>query len=300
MIKSFFIVLVLLFIVAMLFLCGCSSWCQVKRPPIDFSRVVEPSWYEVIYDSCAVYSVGNATETQCAENLYICLSSAEATAFYNENGGNVFGLHHLVVNVPMVLPLDSVLLDPARINTLTANEHHDTQYPSGYIIEKATDYLNVPVSTAGNLASNSSFTNNPYPIYAPSYFPPGAATSIFTWATDQVHTGTSSIKIQSTQGPGALSRWSYTTSTPTAPGRTYKATVWAKTQGVTTYAILNMRYFNGIASVVTIPSTMTVKGTTDWTQISVQGIAPPLSNRIILEFMLYGTGTVWFDDVTLE
>jgi hypothetical protein len=178
-------------------------------------------------------------------------------------------------------------------------------YPNGFIgnldevtfgIDGTSTVFDFEPTPAGppNLAPNPDFEADP----STSYFTHGAAT--FSWATDQSHSPTHSLKIVSTSG--GLKRWlSKTNAIAATPGTQYTACVYLKTQGVGTNAAqLAVNFWN--ASQTYIPATVgspTLSGTTDWTQVCVTATSPAGTAYIRVEFRLTGPGTLWADDVSV-
>jgi hypothetical protein len=152
-----------------------------------------------------------------------------------------------------------------------------------------------PPPPSSNLAKNPGFESDPNA----DYFPYGGAT--FSWATDAVHGGSHSVKIVSTQPAGTLTRWlSNTTSIPAQAGATYKASAWFKTVNASDHGVITINFWNSSSAVLGGVDGGTISGTTDWTQLNVQGVAPAGTAFIRIEFRLWGAGTMWTDDVTLS
>src|SRR3989344_6830436 len=166
-------------------------------------------------------------------------------------------------------------------------------------------FLNLYTPQAGaagpNLAPNPSFETDPSSAYRFSFYPTSARPiPVSSWASDAYHTGTRSLKsVNATNFNGNFSRWTFNTGQGVVAGHQYTASVWLKTQSVSNQAKLNMRFFKSWSIAISGVSSTGVSGTSDWTQVSVTGTAPTTTTLIYLEFMLYGTGTVWADDVYL-
>ena len=149
---------------------------------------------------------------------------------------------------------------------------------------------------APNLAPNSNFELDP----STSYLTNGTGT--FSWATDQSHSATHSLKIVSTTA--TLKRWmSKTNAIAATPGTQYTACVYLKTQSVgANAAYLSVNFWN--ASQVYIPatvdSTTKLSGTNDWTQVCRTTTSPAGTAYIRVEFRLTSPGTLWADDVSVE
>ena len=149
-----------------------------------------------------------------------------------------------------------------------------------------------------NLAPNPGFEE---PL-ASTYQPHGPCT--FSHATDAVHDGTRSVKIESTQPRGTLCRWlSVLAAIPVTPGP-FSVGGFVKTQaekqGV---ARLTLTFWD--ASGAYIPGSAHdiapgLDATHDWTAVGGQVTAPPGAAFLRLELRLFGPGTVWFDDLILQ
>lgn len=151
-----------------------------------------------------------------------------------------------------------------------------------------------------NLATNSSVESDPAGVYTSSVFPEvSVSPTTFTWASDVAHTGSKSLKIVSTQPDASLSRWTYATGQGVVVGHKYKVSGWIKTSNVTAKGIITLRFFSGPGQSIQTINSAEIKGTSDWTQVSVEGVAPAGTTLIYSEFMLYGPGTYWGDDLFL-
>ncbi len=95
-----------------------------------------------------------------------------------------------------------------------------------------------------------------------------------------------------------------------AGGKAYKLGAWIKTENVTANlgAFIRTQYYEKLTSkdgsnvkLGDGPSLEKLTGTNDWTYREIVLNAPPSTRYIRLEpFFETGTGTVWFDDVTLQ
>ncbi|MBV8880182.1 MAG: hypothetical protein JO332_09480, partial [Planctomycetaceae bacterium] len=151
-----------------------------------------------------------------------------------------------------------------------------------------------PPPPSGNLARNPSFESDPNV----DYFPYGSGT--FSWATDAAHGGTHSVKTVSVQPAGTLTRWlSKTTSLSAQPGASYTASAWFKSMNATDHGVITINFWNSASQVLSGVDGGTISGSTDWKQLSVSGTAPAGTAFIRVEFRLWGSGTLWTDDVVL-
>lgn len=137
------------------------------------------------------------------------------------------------------------------------------------------------------------------------YYPYSDPNINFSWATDQKHDGNKSVNIVATGVVNTfLSRWLTTNDIiPGSPGQ-YSIHAWIKTNNVTASAYFRVLCFDGIPgtsglSPIGYINTPIVTGTQDWTYVEYNnGIAPEGTTYFRLECVLYGSGTVWFDDVS--
>jgi hypothetical protein len=145
-----------------------------------------------------------------------------------------------------------------------------------------------------NLAPDPDFEASPFASYSTN----GSGT--FSWATDQSHSATHSLKIVSTNA--TLNRWlSAISAIPATAGAQYTACVFLKTLNASGPAYLAVNFWN--ASNTYIPATLnsatSVGGTTDWTQVCLTTTAPTGSTHLRVEFRLPSVGTLWADDVSV-
>ncbi|MYL60785.1 hypothetical protein GLW20_25100 [Virgibacillus halodenitrificans] len=114
---------------------------------------------------------------------------------------------------------------------------------------------------------------------------------------ENFHSGSYALKIAATkEGRAAVSQ-----DVQVEGGQTYKFSAWIKTENVTSEqgARLRATYYTGNTQLDLIYSSK-VTGTNDWTYIE-EIITPPKNvDRIrVQNFLERGTGTAFFDDVTL-
>ena len=122
---------------------------------------------------------------------------------------------------------------------------------------------------------------------------------VFAWVTDAARSPTHSLKIVSTTG--TLSRWlTRTTSIVAIPGKTYTASVWTRTAGLGGTARVALTFWNssGVYLGVAVESAGT-GGTGDWKQLTVTQQAPAGTAFVRVELRQSGTGTSWWDDLSL-
>ncbi len=87
-------------------------------------------------------------------------------------------------------------------------------------------------------------------------------------------------------------------------GRTYTISAFIKTLDVSSSrgggAVLAVQFFDGSGSptdtlVVSDPLT----GTNDWSELSMMLTAPDSAEKLRISLILNGTGTAWFDEVSI-
>lgn len=115
------------------------------------------------------------------------------------------------------------------------------------------------------------------------------------------HGGNSSLRIAAT----APSDTALGQELKLTPGQSYQLTGWVKTSGLDpkgspVFGTLQVQHSGGGG---TIASGANHQGDNDWTQVSLFFQSPPSGNvRVVVFFVGFGkgTGTAWFDDLTLE
>ena len=149
---------------------------------------------------------------------------------------------------------------------------------------------------SSNLAPNSGFETDP----AVDYFTHGNGT--FTWTTDAANNGSSSTKIVSSQPAGSYARWlSKTDIISGQANNDYSASVWMKTINVAQYGMLVINFWDESLNYLGgYESDKSMTGTSDWTEVTVQGNSPSNTSYARIEFRLYGPGELWIDDVNLS
>jgi hypothetical protein len=159
--------------------------------------------------------------------------------------------------------------------------------PSQPADSAATDIVRSP-----NLAPNPGFESDPASSYNTS------GTGLFSWASDAAHSGSSALKLVSVTD--TLTRWlTETQAIKVSPGTTYDVSAWLKTANVRQTAGLSINFWdaNGAHLPATIDAPQQLTGTTDWTQLKMQVIAPVGAAYLRVEFRLTGLGTLWADDL---
>ena len=159
----------------------------------------------------------------------------------------------------------------------------------------STTYSDSTVTPSSNLAPNPSFESDP----TIDYFTHGTGT--FSWVKDVAHAGKASLKIVSSQPNGTLTRWlSRTKRIAAKAGTTYTATAWLKSQNLAQNGVLTINFWNSSGQHLgSYDSPAQVRGTSNWTPVSVDAMAPIGTAYARVEFRLYGSGILWADDISL-
>jgi|GEM_PF-3531792 len=225
------------------------------------------------------FSPAGGTYTS-AQNVTISTATAGATIHYTING----------TTPTEASPIYSTAIAISSTTTLKAGAWKTGMTPSAIASAAYT------INTSVNLAPNPGFESAPSLNYL--YY----GTGTFTWASDYFHAGAKSLKIVSSQATGVFARWvSKVSNIGAVAGQTYIASVWMKTSGVTQYGELLINFWDSnqvyLNKYYISPH---VSGTSNWTQLTVSGIAPANTKYVRAEFRLYGPGTIWVDDVQLQ
>jgi hypothetical protein len=123
-------------------------------------------------------------------------------------------------------------------------------------------------------------------------------TATFTWASDEAHSPSHSLKIVSSSS--GLSRWLTDKSRlGVTPGARYTISAFLKTSGVSSQgAQLAVTYWtaSGAYEGTTIDGPDSFAGTVDWRSTTIVTTAPSDAAYARIELRLFGSGTVWADD----
>ena len=87
---------------------------------------------------------------------------------------------------------------------------------------------------------------------------------------------------------------------PIVGGAKYAMRAWVKAENVKGYAGWYIHVGNAKKPMMIAPMLTAGKGTFDWKQVTAEFTAPADANLADLGTVLRGTGTAWFDNVTLE
>jgi len=83
-------------------------------------------------------------------------------------------------------------------------------------------------------------------------------------------------------------------------GARYRVRAWVKAENVQGFAGWYIHVGNREQSMMIAPTLSAGDGTFDWKQVSLEFTVPATADRMSLGTMLRGTGTVWFDNATLQ
>ncbi|MGI5819909.1 MAG: prolyl oligopeptidase family serine peptidase [Armatimonadota bacterium] len=154
-----------------------------------------------------------------------------------------------------------------------------------------------------NLAPNPSFEDGD--ARRPSGWserPAQGSTAAFEWAEGVARTGERSVSITRIDDVDGADRWRAGTGREIGArgGTELTLTAWAKTEQVEGAGAHLQIYAIGIGGeILAQPTGGAVRGTTDWTEISVRLTVPDEPCYVMPYLGLRGTGTAWFDDVRM-
>lgn len=120
-----------------------------------------------------------------------------------------------------------------------------------------------------------------------------------TWSTDNPHAGRRCLK--TVVVPGADPTWISTRQTGIRiiGGAKYRMTAWVRAAGVVGEAGWYIHLGNAGSPMLAAPMLPAGSGSFDWREVSAEFVAPEAADRADIGTVLRGTGTAWFDDVTL-
>jgi len=121
-----------------------------------------------------------------------------------------------------------------------------------------------------------------------------------TWSTEHPQSGTRCLK--TVVADGAEPTWIATRQAGIhiIGGAKYVMRAWVKAENVKGRAGWYIHVGNQEKSMMIAPMLTAGEGTFDWKQVTAEFTAPAEANRADLGTVLRGTGTAWFDNVTLE
>ncbi|PJJ61877.1 carbohydrate binding domain-containing protein [Compostimonas suwonensis] len=158
-------------------------------------------------------------------------------------------------------------------------------------------------SGAGPVVSNSGFESDPIDANGWDTFSWSGSPAI-TWATDQVHGGSRSLRVTNASSAfGGVNRDG--NRVPVEASTSYTLEGWVRTDSVSSPTGEGAYWAIGFADAAgnwigTSTYTDVLSATHDWTQVSATVTSPANAAYATIGARLNGTGTAWFDDVTLE
>ena len=120
------------------------------------------------------------------------------------------------------------------------------------------------------------------------------------WASDEVHSGKRSLK--TVVAPNAPPSWiaSRQHRITIVGGARYLLRGWVKGRNIQGNAGFYCHVGTASKPLMIAPSVKAGEGTFDWKEVRLELTAPIDADLLSLGTMLHGTGTAWFDDVSLE
>ncbi|MCC7492037.1 MAG: DUF4091 domain-containing protein [Fimbriimonadaceae bacterium] len=127
-----------------------------------------------------------------------------------------------------------------------------------------------------------------------------AGGSALSWSTDRPHSGQRCVKC--VVQPGTPPTWvaARQRNLLLLPGRRYKLTAWVRGENVQGSVGWYLHVATPDNPMKLGPIVRAPEGTFDWTQVSFEFTAPDDVVGLSHGTVLYGTGTAWFDDVSLS
>ncbi len=121
-----------------------------------------------------------------------------------------------------------------------------------------------------------------------------------SWVTENPRSGKRCLK--TVVAAGAEPSWIATRQSGLSiiGGAKYTMRAWVKAQDVQGYAGWYIHVGNAENPMLISPMLSAGDGTYDWKEVTIEFTAPPEADRADLGTVLRGTGTAWFDDVSLE
>ena len=130
---------------------------------------------------------------------------------------------------------------------------------------------------------------------------PGWGHTDSTWTRDTAvaHSGASSVRLDVSTPSGFIT--AYNTARVQLGAGTYRYGAWIKSQGTTGIgAHIDPLFFDSAGNLVgSDHRQFATTGTHDWEFVSIDLATPAGATQVELHLRLAGTGTAWFDDVTL-
>lgn len=152
---------------------------------------------------------------------------------------------------------------------------------------------------APNLAGNPGFEEGAATPAAWVGETAGMDTVAFSRDTEVKRTGAASGRI--TTGPTEKLSWpALSLKLDVQPGQCYDVAAYVKTRDASKGAYLATDYLDAKGARVSFTASALVAGTSpDWTRVAVKAQIPTGAAAMSVRLILYGTGTAWFDDVSV-
>ncbi|MBU1110636.1 cohesin domain-containing protein, partial [Patescibacteria group bacterium] len=144
-------------------------------------------------------------------------------------------------------------------------------------------------------------TLGPTPTPVPTPLPDSCQ---YGWVADYAHSGDRSLMIHS-DDPESICSWVNNEIADVQEGQVYEFSSWIRTDNVIGGTYVEMVFYNGSGEEVSRKSTSVLSGTTsdpsenDFVQRTESVIVPTGAVDAELRLVLSGTGTAWFDDLSL-
>ncbi len=119
------------------------------------------------------------------------------------------------------------------------------------------------------------------------------------WSSEKPHSGQRCLK--TVVAPGAEETWIATRQTgiPIVAGARYRVEGWVRAEKVKGFAGWYLHIGNSQNSMLAAPTLDAGQGTFEWKKVAHEFTAPDGADLLSLGTVLRGTGTAWFDDVSL-
>jgi hypothetical protein len=159
--------------------------------------------------------------------------------------------------------------------------------------------LMIASTACANVLTDPGFEDNPSTAW-------GTVGTAFTFNPDSAaaaYTGSEGLEVGVISG-GWAEAYAYQQVTPVVPDDVFDASVWAKTNAASYWGIkLQASFRNDSWGVIDTIESSELQGTTDWTQLTVSGVAP--ADTAFATYKLYASrwgteqsGTAYFDDAS--
>lgn len=121
-----------------------------------------------------------------------------------------------------------------------------------------------------------------------------------SWSNDVVRNGKKSIKTVVSKGAEAAWIGARENSIPAKPGEHYRLSGWTRAENIEGFAGFFYHVGNAKNEMVQSGMLSAKDAAYDWKEMSAEFTIPLDCDRITVGTVLRGTGTAWYDDVTLE